>query len=464
MPGRLLNLVRRPSPNSSTVDVSKTAAKRDSFISSSSRTSRTSSPSPVRNHNKTHRTPSIDMFGTRRQGSTQHDAPIIEPQGPAVLGLDVESPPLLLLNSPQDSSGALFSGQLKLNVTDPSITVEALTARFVSVTTHKKPVHDRCSRCATRTRDIKTWDFLAEPVRASSHLNLKRGEHKFPLSYLVDGSLPATTNGANASLEYKIIAEAVLSTGEAIPYSQSIKVSRAIVPGSEKHSIRVFPPTNLTMHVTLPPVINPIGEFNVQVRIAGTTERKDDCQLRWKLRRLNWRVEETQKTIAPACTQHRHKLTPELQAAEIPGQPHEETHDIGGAELKSGWKTDDADDSILFEFPISVNALTKPLCNMSGPDGMSVKHQLDFEMVVAQDWSPKKKPQQCTPTGAARVLRCHFGMIMTERPGMGISWDEEQPPRYEDVPSSPPHYKITTAEECTLSDLDDASSVEDLPA
>jgi len=30
--------------------------------------------------------------------------------------------------------------------------------------------------------------------------------------------------------------------------------------------------------------------------------------------------------------------------------------------------------------------------------------------------------------------------VVTERSGMGISWDEEQPPMYEDVPASPPLY------------------------
>ena len=45
-----------------------------------------------------------------------------------------------------------------------------------------------------------------------------------------------------------------------------------------------------------------------------------------------------------------------------------------------------------------------------------------------------------TPTGAARVLRMQFNLNVTERCGLGISWDEEMPPVYEDVPASPPGY------------------------
>jgi len=44
------------------------------------------------------------------------------------------------------------------------------------------------------------------------------------------------------------------------------------------------------------------------------------------------------------------------------------------------------------------------------------------------------------PTGAARVLRMQFHLLVTERSGLGISWDEEIPPVYENIPASPPSY------------------------
>lgn len=46
------------------------------------------------------------------------------------------------------------------------------------------------------------------------------------------------------------------------------------------------------------------------------------------------------------------------------------------------------------------------------------------------------------PTGAARVLRMQFRLNFTERSGLGISWDEEVPPIYQDVKLlSPPSYE-----------------------
>lgn len=48
-----------------------------------------------------------------------------------------------------------------------------------------------------------------------------------------------------------------------------------------------------------------------------------------------------------------------------------------------------------------------------------------------------------------------FRLCVTARPGMGISWDEEQPPVYENVPDSPPSYGTI------IQDVDITS--EDLP-
>ena len=46
------------------------------------------------------------------------------------------------------------------------------------------------------------------------------------------------------------------------------------------------------------------------------------------------------------------------------------------------------------------------------------------------------------PTGAARVLRMQFKLPFTERSGLGIAWDDEVPPTYEDVRTlSPPNYQ-----------------------
>jgi len=96
------------------------------------------------------------------------------------------------------------------------------------------------------------------------------------------------------------------------------------------------------------------------------------------------------------------------------------------------------------EFMASINSSTKPQCDVDAPNGLKISHVVVLELVIAEEWAPNKKPQQATPTGAARVLRTQFNLNVTERSGMGITWDDEMPPMYEDVPVSPPHYRNDT--------------------
>lgn len=58
------------------------------------------------------------------------------------------------------------------------------------------------------------------------------------------------------------------------------------------------------------------------------------------------------------------------------------------------------------------------------------------------------------PTGAARVLRMQFRILITERSGLGISWDEEVPPIYQDIKLlSPPSYEKSITKSATAPSL-----------
>jgi len=86
-------------------------------------------------------------------------------------------------------------------------------------------------------------------------------------------------------------------------------------------------------------------------------------------------------------------------------------------------------------------------CDVDAHSGVHVSHTLTVEVVVAEELlhgsiGPAKMGGQYQPTGNARILRMTFAMVMTERGGMGISWDEEIPPRYEDVAwNAPPSFE-----------------------
>lgn len=264
-------------------------------------------------------------------------------------------------------------------------------------------------------------------------------------------------HGALSSIDYSLKAVITPASGQLLTLDKFLNIKRAIhATDVPRQSVRIFPPTNLAAHVELPPVIHPIGGFNVAFRLDGIIKRNTDTQTQthWKLKRLTWRIDETQKAISPACAKHASKLgkaTETAGDAAKKGIAHSDVRSIGSEELKSGWKCDynstAGEGRIEAEFQASINPSTSPLCDIKAEDGTEVSHVLIVEMIVAEEFAPIRNVERVTPTGAARVLRMHFNVTVTERGGLGISWDEEQPPTYADVPVSPPAYKNADVED-----------------
>jgi arrestin-related trafficking adapter 1 len=372
------------------------------------------------------------------QSSPRHSSPQITLHLPAKMEAVIESPPLVFYGNTTNSTGALLSGRIKLNVLDPEVTLRRFEMSLQAVVTVKKPVEKNCPQCQTQRNDIKTWEFITEPVK------LTQGLHQYPFSHLLPGHLPATTQAYLGTLEYQLNARAITSLNEPVSFTLPLNIQRAIIPGNDKTSVRIFPPTNITARVVLPPVIHPIGAFPVNMVLNGILEKGKDAQTRWKLRKMTWRLEEHQKVVSPACTKHAGKV-----GGEGKGIQHTNVRNIAQDELKSGWKSDwDTEGGeIALEFNAAVNPASQPVCDVDSPAGMEVTHNLVIELIVAEEYCPNKNTRLVTPTGAARVLRMQFKMFATERTGLGISWDEEMPPVYSDVPASPPDYHNTTIED-----------------
>lgn len=142
--------------------------------------------------------------------------------------------------------------------------------------------------------------------------------------------------------------------------------------------------------------------------------------------------------------------TPLQEATELPPPLEEyfieDTRSVSSAELKTGWKTDFTEKGKV-EFLANVTtAMSKVACDIEDPTfGLHCSHLLVMEIIVASEtviFTSKNTAPQVMPTGNARVLRMQFKMTMTERSGLGISWDDEVPPKYDDVPMSPPEYNV----------------------
>ncbi|OJD20500.1 hypothetical protein ACJ73_08165 [Blastomyces percursus] len=364
----------------------------------------------------------------------------------ASLDITIESPPLVLYGSPSRSTGALMSGRLLLSVSDVpgEITLKALRMCLTRKVVTKKPVSRDCPACKSQTEELTSWEFLTEPA------HLKGGIHDYPFSYLFAGNLQATTQGSLGAVSYNLSAFAVATSGEELVLNRPIKIKRAVMPGPDKSSMRIFPPTNLIGRAILPSVIHPIGNFTIQFTLCGVVERKEGGHIRWRLRKTMWRIEEHQRIISHVCPKHTHK------AAEGKGILHQSTRIIGHGEQRSGWKSDfdTVGGEIHVEFEANIRPGANPLCHLSPtPEGgLEVKHDLVMEQIVAEEYCPENNVKLLTPTGAARVLRMVFPLHVTERGGLGISWDEEMPPVYDDVPASPPGYVMPDRASSSIED------------
>ena len=359
-------------------------------------------------------------------------SPKLGPAQPAKLAIDMESPPLVFYGSTSQSSGALMSGSLLLTVSDPEMTLQTFEMHLLARVKFRKPVNKDCSACATKDTNLFTWKFLTEPTQ------FKHGIHTFPFSYLLPGHVPSTSHSVLGNVDYILDARAVTTISDIITVSRQLTVQRALMPTGDKTSVRIFPPTNLSVRVVLPSVIYPIGEFPVTFSLTGVIDnRLKNLERRWRIRRLNWRLEEISKIISAACPKHAAKI-----GGEGKGVMHEDIRTLANDDLKSGWKTDfDTEGgSIDFEWSAAIKANTNPCCDVTSPTGLEVSHSLVLEIVVAEEQTMGVGIDRAVPTGTARVLRMQFKVVLTERSGMGISWDEEMPPMYEDVPHSPPGY------------------------
>lgn len=445
MPGRLLSsLVRSTSPSSAWTHSNSSSTSSVNEIASSKRNSLHLHPDG--SHESSERRLSFSMdhiihpnkekrlsLGRSSRSKDRSGSKEDSRASGAKLDMIIESPPLVFYGTPANSSGALFSGRLRVAVPESAgvITLDKFDMHLTLSITTKKPISRDCRNCSTRTNDLCYWDFLTEPI------HLKPGDHDFPFSYLFPGNLPASAQGSLGTVEYLLSARAILSTGEEITMKTPLTIQRAILPGNDRSSVRIFPPTNLTGRVVLPSVVHPIGSFPVQMTLSGIVEKGEESQTRWRLRKMMWRIEEHQKIVSTACAKHAHKI-----GGEGKGVLHQETRIIGHNEEKSGWKTDfdTAGGEINMEFEACIKPGSKPVCDLETPGGLEVKHNLVIELIVAEEFCPNKNTKLITPTGAARVLRMQFNLLVTERSGLGISWDEEMPPMYNDVPASPPGY------------------------
>ncbi|MCJ1482602.1 hypothetical protein MMC06_002768 [Schaereria dolodes] len=433
MPSRVLGFGRSPA-SSDTPSLS-----REKILNSHKHTTtesrRPSSTMDLFHHHKDHLKDKRQSWSGKSPSGSKTGSPSLAASKPAKLNISMESPPLVFYGTAAHSTGALLSGLLMLDVSESEVKLSTLEMELQARLNTRKPVSKDCPQCATKTTDLFRWNFITEAT------TYKQGAHSFPFSYLLPGDLPISTKGCLGSVEYILYAKSTTSLHDTLIFERELKIQRAVMPGIERTATRVFPPTNISANFILTPVIHPIGAFPVQMRMTGVVDKTEgkDLKRRWRIRKMDWHIEEHSKVVSAACPKHAHKV-----GGEGKGIVNTDSRHIGGEEVKGGWKADyDVEGGeIDLEFSPSVNPNSKPLCDVDSPTGITVKHTFAVEIIVAEEYCPTKLIKQPSPTGTARILRMSVTVVLTERAGLGISWDEEQPPVYDDVPASPPTYAI----------------------
>ena len=293
---------------------------------------------------------------------------------PASLNVTIESPPLVCFGAPKDSTGALISGLIDLKVHEAKLKVTSFSIVLVAEVVTRRPVTSHCLDCSTRTEEIHKWSIISQPV------TLAQGSHTYPFNYHIPGTLPATNTNSLGRIKYTLRATAFSAAGDELKYIREINISRAILPGPERQSVRIFPPTNLSAHIGLPSVVHPSGDFPLTLRLDGivTPER----ETRWRLRKISWRIEEHSQVISPACPHHPSKI-----CADGKGILHEDARNVGSGEIKTGWKADyGSGGRIEMEFMAGIPLTSEAACNIDAPCGIKVSHNLVIELIVAEEY------------------------------------------------------------------------------
>lgn len=240
------------------------------------------------------------------------------PQTPAInLAIELESPPAVLYGHPSESTGSIISGLLLMNNDElinnitPNVDLEYVTLSLVQTIRLNKPfligsnTVSSCKDCTNRKNIIARWDVV------TGKSTFGPGSHAYPFSHLLPGSLPASSKlGSKHStsfVKYDLIAVAKnVGIEEEIKVVLPLNITRLILKGPDRNSLRVFPPTEINASALLPNVVYPKSTFPVELKLENVVNDAGDR--RWRMRKLSWRVEELTKTRVYCCDKHVSKL------------------------------------------------------------------------------------------------------------------------------------------------------------
>lgn len=243
------------------------------------------------------------------------------------LSLELESPSIVLYGQPHESSGYIISGNLSLNIKPPSktqnyndefsnssdfkLTLETVTLSLIQTMRYSRPFVipsasvTSCKDCQTKVTVLARWDVLTTPTPFST------GSHAYPFSHFLPGSLPPTSKLGSTNSKAYILYELV-AVGKTPNSNKETKtklplfVSRLILRGPDRNSLRVFPPTEVSASAVVPNVVYPKSTFPIELKLDNVVSLSGER--RWRMRKLSWKIDEKVNVRAHCCENHLDKL------------------------------------------------------------------------------------------------------------------------------------------------------------
>lgn len=219
--------------------------------------------------------------------------------------MNTETPPILMFGPSGDSTGAYFAGNVAVNVQKPTL-ITQMEIYFIQVTKYSSPFISQsslqnCLQCQTHIEEIASWDLLP----AKKLLDNTKEFYSYPISTLLSGDLPPSTHLTKGSyIKYELVCVVRYEGGGLINLSMPIIIQRSILRSHDRNSLRIFPPTDVTASAVIPNVVYPRSTFPIEIRMDHVVSK----DRRWRMRKLNWRLEESCIVRLNHCDDHLQKF------------------------------------------------------------------------------------------------------------------------------------------------------------
>ncbi|KAF4553161.1 Hypothetical protein D9617_8g051750 [Elsinoe fawcettii] len=308
-----------------------------------------------------------------------------------------------------------------------TIVIKELKVELTRTIRSTKPAKKQCQACTANPSTISTWNFIASPQTFPS------GTHKSSATLALPTGSPPTLNSKQTSIDYHVVATAVLDDGTVVSSSEPI-VYMPPALNSLSALTRKVEYADFDINVTLPYSIPLDHILNASVSLNTSSRDDQTRRRRWSIRKLDWRIEEHETTTSTTCDQHKGSFKSGVTNTT-------RTIASGEANLSRRPDTDIAHnptDSFLCSIPSKSRA--SPDAHVA--ERFRITHTVELELFVAEVPSGPDGMSKSGPSGVVRILKPKFDIVLL--PSTYGSLDdgvaEQVPPRYEQDATSPPAY------------------------